>query len=81
MANRKDPAMPPPTPDTTRRVRFDLVSQTPVDLEPLVTLRPRGGVQMRVLVRPEGEGQSTADRWLPGTWKLRLNVALRRFVF
>jgi len=34
-----------------RRVRFDLVSQAPVDVEPLVTLRPRGGIAMRVSVR------------------------------
>jgi cytochrome P450 len=34
-----------------KRVRFDLVSPTPVELEPLVTLRPRGGVKMRVTVR------------------------------
>lgn len=34
-----------------KRVRFDLVSRAPVELEPLVTLRPRGGVTTRVTVR------------------------------
>ena len=34
-----------------KRLRFDLVSDAPVDLDPLVTLRPRGGVKMRVTVR------------------------------
>lgn len=34
-----------------KRLRFDLVSNATVDVEPLVTLRPRGGVKMRVTVR------------------------------
>lgn len=34
-----------------KRLRFDLASDAPVELEPLVTLRPRGGVKMRVTVR------------------------------
>jgi cytochrome P450 len=34
-----------------KRVRFDMVSDSPVDLEPLVTLRPRGGVTVRVTIR------------------------------
>ena len=34
-----------------KRLRFDLVDQLPIDTEPLVTLRPRGGVKMRVTVR------------------------------
>ena len=34
-----------------KRLRFDLVSDRPVELEPLVTLRPKGGIQMRVTVR------------------------------
>jgi cytochrome P450 len=34
-----------------KRLRFDLTSDTPVALEPLVTLRPKGGVRMRVTVR------------------------------
>ena len=36
-----------------RRVRFDLASAAPVAVEPLVTLRPRGGVRVRVTVRSE----------------------------
>lgn len=31
-----------------RRLRFVLLSETPVEVDPLVTLRPRGGVKMRV---------------------------------
>jgi cytochrome P450 len=34
-----------------RHLRLDLVDSTPVATEPLVTLRPRGGVRMRVTVR------------------------------
>jgi cytochrome P450 len=34
-----------------RRLRFDLVSDVPIGLDPLVTLRPRGGVRMKVTVR------------------------------
>ena len=34
-----------------RRLRLDLVDDTPVTVEPLVTLRPRGGIRMRVTVR------------------------------
>ena len=34
-----------------RRLRFDLVSPAPPAMEPLVTLRPRGGLAMRVTVR------------------------------
>lgn len=34
-----------------KRVRFDLVDDAPVGLEPLVTLRPKGGVKVRVTVR------------------------------
>jgi cytochrome P450 len=34
-----------------KRVRFDVVSDAPIELEPLVTLRPKGGVKMRVTVR------------------------------
>lgn len=34
-----------------KRLRFDLVSDVPVALEPLVTLRPRGGIQMRATLR------------------------------
>lgn len=34
-----------------KRLRFDLMSDAPIDLDPLVTLRPRGGVRMRVTVR------------------------------
>lgn len=34
-----------------KRLRFDRVNDAPVELEPLVTLRPRGGVKMRVTVR------------------------------
>ncbi len=34
-----------------KRLRFDLVDSLPIDTEPLVTLRPRGGVKMRVKVR------------------------------
>lgn len=34
-----------------KRLRFDLVSDVPVEPDPLVTLRPRGGVTMRVTVR------------------------------
>jgi cytochrome P450 len=33
-----------------KRLRFDLVSDVPVEPDPLVTLRPRGGVTMRVTV-------------------------------
>lgn len=33
------------------RLRFDLVSDGPVACEPLVTLRPKGGLHMRVTVR------------------------------
>jgi cytochrome P450 len=31
-----------------QRLRFELLSQRPVDAEPLITLRPRGGIPMRV---------------------------------
>ncbi|MDB4944887.1 MAG: cytochrome [Labilithrix sp.] len=34
-----------------KRLRFDLASDKPVELEPLVTLRPKGGMPMRVTVR------------------------------
>ena len=34
-----------------RRVRLDLVDDAPIELEPLITLRPRGGVRVRVTVR------------------------------
>jgi cytochrome P450 len=34
-----------------RRLRLDLAGGTPVELEPLVTLRPKGGVEMRATVR------------------------------
>ncbi len=34
-----------------RRVRFDLTSTTPVQYDPLVTLRPRGGIPARAVVR------------------------------
>ncbi len=34
-----------------RRVRFDRTTDAPVELEPLVTLRPKGGVRMRASVR------------------------------
>ena len=34
-----------------KRLRFDLMSDAPIELEPLVTLRARGGVRMRVTVR------------------------------
>jgi len=34
-----------------RRLRLDLVDDAPVTVEPLVTLRPRGGIRMRVTVR------------------------------
>jgi cytochrome P450 len=34
-----------------RRVRFELVSSAPAQLEPLITLRPRGGLAARVKVR------------------------------
>ena len=34
-----------------KRLRFDLVNDRPVELDPLVTLRPKGGIQMRVTVR------------------------------
>ncbi|CAN5918301.1 cytochrome P450 [soil metagenome] len=34
-----------------KRLRFDLVSAAPFEPEPLVTLRPKGGVTMRVTVR------------------------------
>lgn len=34
-----------------RRVRFELRSAEPVELEPLITLRPRGGIAMRAHVR------------------------------
>ena len=34
-----------------QRLRLDLVDDAPVELEPLVTLRPRGAVRMRVTVR------------------------------
>lgn len=34
-----------------KRLRFDLVDAAPVALEPLVTLRPKGGIKMRVTVR------------------------------
>jgi cytochrome P450 len=34
-----------------RRLRLDLVSDAPVEIEPLVTLRPRGPVRMRVAAR------------------------------
>jgi cytochrome P450 len=34
-----------------RRVRFELTSTKPAVLEPLVTLRPRGGIQARTAVR------------------------------
>jgi cytochrome P450 len=38
-----------------RRVRFELLSDVPPAFEPLVTLRPRGGLPMRVAVRePSG---------------------------
>ena len=35
----------------SRRVRFDLLTPKPIEPEPLVTLRPRGGVPMKVSVR------------------------------
>lgn len=35
----------------SKRLRFDLVSNVPVAMEPLITLRPRGGVPMRATVR------------------------------
>lgn len=34
-----------------KRLRFDLVSDVPMELEPLVTLRPKGSMTMRVTVR------------------------------
>jgi cytochrome P450 len=34
-----------------RRLRFDLVSDAPVECEPLITLRPKGGVRMRATAR------------------------------
>jgi cytochrome P450 len=34
-----------------KRLRFDVLTDAPVELEPLVTLRPKGGVKMRVTVR------------------------------
>ncbi len=36
-----------------RQLRFDLASSRPVQLEPLITLRPRGGIAMRVARREE----------------------------
>jgi cytochrome P450 len=41
-----------------RRLRLDLVDSAPVAVEPLITLRPRGRVRMRVTVRATGEGQA-----------------------
>jgi cytochrome P450 len=35
----------------TRSLRFDLLSSVPIATEPLVTLRPRGGVPVRVVSR------------------------------
>ncbi|MBS2019677.1 MAG: cytochrome P450 [Deltaproteobacteria bacterium] len=37
-----------------RRVRLDLVGQADATMEPLVTLRPKGGIRMRVSVREAG---------------------------
>lgn len=34
-----------------RRLRFELTSQKPVELEPLVTLRPKGGISVRAVAR------------------------------
>ncbi len=34
-----------------RQFRFELVNETPVQLQPTITLRPRGGMPMRVMVR------------------------------
>jgi cytochrome P450 len=34
-----------------QKLRFDLVSKEPVDTEPLVTLRPKGGLPVRVVAR------------------------------
>jgi len=39
-----------------RRVRFDLASAAPVELDPLVTLRPKGGMHMRARVREHAGG-------------------------
>lgn len=39
-----------------RRVRFELASAAPVELDPLVTLRPKGGVHMRARVREHASG-------------------------
>ena len=39
-----------------RRVRFELASAAAVELEPLVTLRPKGGVHMRARVREHAGG-------------------------
>jgi cytochrome P450 len=37
-----------------QRLRFELVSNKPVETEPLVTLRPKGGLPVRVVQRPSG---------------------------
>lgn len=37
-----------------RRVRLEAVSDEPLELQPQITLRPRGGVPMRVRVAPPG---------------------------
>jgi cytochrome P450 len=34
-----------------RKLRFELLSPRPIQAEPLVTLRPKGGVPVRVVVR------------------------------
>ena len=34
-----------------QRFRFELATDAPVEPEPLITLRPRGGVPLRVLPR------------------------------
>jgi cytochrome P450 len=41
-----------------RRVRFELASTTPAELEPLVTLRPKGGIPMRVHLRTHDHANS-----------------------
>jgi cytochrome P450 len=42
-----------------QHVRLELLSNTPVDYEPLITLRPRGGIPMRVLRRRAGWASAT----------------------